>query len=190
MFNSLCRKWGRDCQNGGWLGLRGHWRWDSQCYRKRWDIVCSRGSSVYLEDTVQSNIYRVLVEEGCLIQAQQSVVPVSQGDRVILKGKKCGGISNWRKEAQFKMEFQWQTWKGAHREVELQEKLWLDVNLVNVLQKREGAFSRGLRWPNAPEKRGKNKGFMVRLQSRKESRLILYFQNCFVKGLKSKSRWI
>jgi len=35
---------------------------------------------------------RVFDEEGCWIQVQQGVVTVSQGDRVILKGEKCGGL--------------------------------------------------------------------------------------------------
>jgi len=34
----------------------------------------------------------VLDEEGCRIQVQQGVVTVSQGDRVILEGEKCGGL--------------------------------------------------------------------------------------------------
>ena len=35
---------------------------------------------------------RVLDEEGCRIQVQQSVVTVSQGDRVIPEGEKCGRL--------------------------------------------------------------------------------------------------
>ena len=58
MFNSLVSKGGRDCQNGGWLSLRGHRHWDSQCYRLRWDDACSGGDSVYPGGMVQSNIYR------------------------------------------------------------------------------------------------------------------------------------
>ena len=35
---------------------------------------------------------RVLNEKGYQIQVQQGVITVSQGDRVILKGEKCGGL--------------------------------------------------------------------------------------------------
>jgi len=35
---------------------------------------------------------RMLDEEGCRIQLQRDVVTVSQGDRVILVEKKCGGL--------------------------------------------------------------------------------------------------
>jgi len=39
--------------------------WDSPCYRKRLDDACFGGGLVYPRGTVQSNIYRVLDEEGC-----------------------------------------------------------------------------------------------------------------------------
>jgi len=35
---------------------------------------------------------RVLDEKGCRIQVQQGVITVSQKDRVILEGEKCGGL--------------------------------------------------------------------------------------------------
>ena len=35
---------------------------------------------------------RLLDEEGCRTQVQQGVVTVSQGDRIILERKKCGGL--------------------------------------------------------------------------------------------------
>ena len=35
---------------------------------------------------------RVLNEKGYQIQVQQGVITVSQGDRVILEGEKCGGL--------------------------------------------------------------------------------------------------
>ena len=41
---------------------------------------------------------RVLDEEGCWIQVQQSVIIVSQGDRVILEGEKYGGLYKLKKE--------------------------------------------------------------------------------------------
>ena len=41
---------------------------------------------------------RVLDEEGCQIQVQQGVVTVSQGDRIILKGEKCGGLYNLKEK--------------------------------------------------------------------------------------------
>ena len=50
---------------------------------------------------------RVLDEEGCRIQVQQGVITVSQGDRVILEGEKCGGLYKLKeKKTQFKVEFQ------------------------------------------------------------------------------------
>jgi len=33
-----------------------------------------------------------LDSKGCRIQVQQGVITVSQGDMIILKGEKCGGI--------------------------------------------------------------------------------------------------
>jgi len=41
---------------------------------------------------------RVLDEEGCWIQVQQGVILVTQGDRVILKGDKCGGLYKLNEE--------------------------------------------------------------------------------------------
>jgi len=38
--------------------------------RERWDDACSRGGSVCPRGTLQSNIIRVLNEEGCRIQVQ------------------------------------------------------------------------------------------------------------------------
>jgi len=65
---------------------------------------------------------RVLDSEGSQIQVQHRVVTVSQGDRIILKGEKFEGIYKL-KETQFKVEFQWQAWKGAHRQVKLHRRL-------------------------------------------------------------------
>ena len=41
---------------------------------------------------------RVLDEEGCRIHMQKGVVTVSQEDRVILKGEKCGGLYKLKEE--------------------------------------------------------------------------------------------
>ena len=41
---------------------------------------------------------RVLDEEGCRIQVQQGVVIASQGDRVILEGKKYGELYKLKEE--------------------------------------------------------------------------------------------
>ena len=41
---------------------------------------------------------RVLDEEGYQIQVQQGIVTVSQGDRVILKGEKYGGLYKLKEE--------------------------------------------------------------------------------------------
>jgi len=51
-------KGGRDCQDDGWLSLRGHWHCDNQDYRKRWDGACSRGGPICPRGTTQSNIHR------------------------------------------------------------------------------------------------------------------------------------
>ena len=40
----------------------------------------------------------VLDEEGCRIQVLQSIVIVSQGDKIILKGKKCGELYKLKEE--------------------------------------------------------------------------------------------
>ena len=41
---------------------------------------------------------RVFDEEGYRIQVQQGVITASQGDRVILKGEKCGGLYKLKEE--------------------------------------------------------------------------------------------
>ena len=88
----LSCKGGRDCQDGGWLGLRGHWHWDNQGYRKRWDDACS-GAVQYVPTTRYNLIsIRLLDEEGYRIQVQQDIITVSQGDRVILEGEKREGL--------------------------------------------------------------------------------------------------
>ena len=55
----------------------------------------------------------VLDEEGRRIQVQQGIVIVNQGDRVILKREKCGGLyklkegyTSLRNKTQLNMEFQ------------------------------------------------------------------------------------
>ena len=57
LFKLLGYKRGRDCQDSGWLSLRGHRHWDNQDYKMRWDNVCSVGSPVCPEGTLQSNIH-------------------------------------------------------------------------------------------------------------------------------------
>ena len=82
----------RDCQNGGSLDLRGHWHWDSQGYRKRWDGAYSGGGLVCPRGTIHLISIRVLDEEGCQIQVQKGVVTVSQRNKVIEEREKCGGL--------------------------------------------------------------------------------------------------
>jgi len=48
----------------------------------------------------------VLDEEECQIQVQQDVITVSQRDKIIQKGEKCGGIYKRRKKTQFEEKFQ------------------------------------------------------------------------------------
>jgi len=57
----------------------------------RWDGVCALEAVRYVPEARYNLIFiKVLDEEGCWIQRQQGVT-VSQGDRVILEGEKCGG---------------------------------------------------------------------------------------------------
>jgi len=90
-------KGGRDCQDDGWLSLRGHCHRDSQGYRKRW--VCPGGSYNLIS-------IRVLDEEECRIQMQQGIITVSQEDRVILEGEKCRGLYKLKERTQLEVEFQ------------------------------------------------------------------------------------
>ena len=57
---------------------------------KRWDSACSGGSSYIPKARYNLISIRVLDEKGCRIEVQQGVVTVSEGDRIILKGEKCG----------------------------------------------------------------------------------------------------
>ena len=57
---------------------------------------------------------RVLDEKGCRIQMQQSVVTVSQGDMIILKGEKCEGLYKLKKN---KLNSKWSFRDKLRREL-------------------------------------------------------------------------
>jgi len=48
----------------------------------------------------------VLNEKECRIKMQQGVIKVSQEDRVILKGEKCGRLYKLKEENPIRLEFQ------------------------------------------------------------------------------------
>ena len=55
--------------------------------------VCALEAVWYVPEARYNLIsLRVLDEKECRIQVQQGVVTASQGDRVILKEEKCGGL--------------------------------------------------------------------------------------------------
>jgi len=56
-------------------------------------IVCAPEAVRYVPEARYNLIsIRVLNEEGCQVQVQQGVVTVSQGNKVILKREKLGGL--------------------------------------------------------------------------------------------------
>jgi len=78
--------------------LRGQWHWDNQGYRKRRGEACSGDGLVCPRSTIQFNIHKGADEKGCRIKVHQGIVTVSQGDRIILKEERCGGLYNLKDE--------------------------------------------------------------------------------------------
>ena len=107
--------------------------------------MCSGSGPVCPRGMVQSNIHEVLDEEVCWIQMQQSIVTVSQGDMVILKREKCGGIYKLKEENSV---------RGGVSGISLEGSLLRGEALMktatgrepgqSVAGKRKGAFGRGL----------------------------------------------
>ena len=65
----------------------------------------------------------MLDKKGCQIQVKQDVITVSQGDRIILKEEKCGGIYKLKGKNSIQGGVSVTSLKGPHREMELQGKL-------------------------------------------------------------------
>ena len=69
------------------------------------NVTCGNGMVRALKEVryvseVRYNLIsiRMLDEEGRMLQVQQGVVTVSQGDMIILKGEKCGGLYKLKEE--------------------------------------------------------------------------------------------
>jgi len=107
---------------------------------------------------------------------QQGVVTVSQEDRIILEGEKCGGIYKLKEENLVRGGVSGISFEGSYHEVELERRLQRDMNRVKVFQKRERVHlgeaqdgpKYGVNQSKALGRGARVKSFTIWLQSRKE----------------------
>ena len=130
--------------------MRGHWHWDDQGYRKRGTVYALEVVQYVPEARYNLISIRVLDEEGFQIQVQQDIVTVSQGDRVILKGEKCGALCKLKEGnlvrggvSRISLEESSSRGGASRKTVTGREPD------QNVAGRRKGAFGQGLRWPKS-----------------------------------------
>jgi len=113
----------------------------------------------------------VLDEEGCRIQVQQDIVTVSQGDRVILKGEKRGGLYKLKEGNSTRGGVSRITLEGSSSRGGVSKKTATGREPGQSVagKRREIVQAMTINQPKAPG-RGRIKGFTTRLQPRKESR--------------------
>jgi len=135
----------------------------------------------------------VLDEEGCWIHVQQGVVTVSQGDRVILEEEKCGGLYKLKEGNSVRGGVSGISLEGSSSRSGASRKTAIRCEPdQSVAGRKKGAHSgkardgpsHGINQLKAPGRWVRVKGFMVRLQPRKESRQKSKISRCFTKGLK------
>ena len=104
--------------------------------------VCSLEAIRYVSEARYNLIsIRVLHEEGWWIYIQQSGVTVSQGDRVILKGEKCGQLYKLKEENSVRCRVSGINLDSNSSRVKLQKRLQWNVNRFKVLREGERVHS-------------------------------------------------
>ena len=88
----------------------------------------------------------VLYEERCQIQVQQGIITVSQGDRVILKGKKCEELYKLKEENSVRSEILGISLKGSSSRGGASRKFMMRCEPgQSVTGKRKSAFKQSPR---------------------------------------------
>jgi len=85
---------------------------------------------------------------------QQGVVTVSQGDRVILKGEKCGGLYKLKEGNLVQGEVSGISWEESSLRGGASRKTTTNVNRVKVL--REGEMLHSSKARDGPSRGGKS----------------------------------
>ena len=108
------------------------------------------GEAVWYVPEARYNLIRVLDEEGCRIQMQQSIITVSERDIVILKGEKCEGLYKLKEENSVRGGVSGISLEGSSSRGEASRKIAMGHELgQNVAGRRNGAFGQGRRWPKS-----------------------------------------
>ena len=117
--------------------MRGHWHWTVKVTERDGTVRALEAVWYVPEARYNLKSIRVLDEEGCRIQVQQGVVIASQGDRVILKGVKCGGLYKLKKENSVRDRVLRISLEGSSSRVKLQGRLQRDVTGSKCCEKEK-----------------------------------------------------